>query len=72
MTRSLDSVMTKLASLPAEEQDRIAKWLSAELGSEKRWTDMFDQSQDVLGQMADDALSDLEGDRTVELDPERL
>jgi hypothetical protein len=61
-----------LASLPAEEQDRIAQWLSAELASERRWTDMFDQSQDFLGQMADEALADLEAGRTTELDPEKL
>ena len=72
MTRSLDSVVKTLASLPAEEQDRIAQWLSAELASERRWTDMFDQSQVLLGQMADEALADLEAGRTTELDPEKL
>ncbi len=72
MTRSLDSVVKTLASLPAEEQDRIAQWLSAELASERRWTDMFDRSQDLLGQMADEALADLEAGRTTELDPEKL
>jgi hypothetical protein len=61
-----------LASLPAEEQDRIAKWLTAELASEKRWSDMFDRTQDVLAQMADEALADLEAGRTTELDPEKL
>ena len=64
--------MKALASLPAEEQDRIAQWLSAELASERRWTDMFDQSQDLLAQMADDALADLEAGRTTDLDPEKL
>jgi len=72
MTRSLDSVVKTLASLPAEEQDRIAQWLSAELASEKRWTDMFDQSQDLLAQMADEAVADLEAGRTTKLDPEKL
>jgi len=72
MTRSLDSVVKTLASLPAEEQDRIAHWLSAELASEKRWSDMFEQSQDVLAQLADEALADLEAGRTTELDPEKL
>jgi hypothetical protein len=72
MTRSLDSVMKTLASLPAEEQDRIAQWLSAELASERRWTDMFDKSQDLLAEMADEALADLDAGRTTELDPEKL
>lgn len=72
MTRSLDSVVKALASLPAEEQDRIAQWLSAELASERRWTDMFERSQDLLAEMADEALGDLEAGRTTELDPDKL
>lgn len=70
MTQALDTVIAKLARLPADEQDRIAKWLAAELASEDRWNKLFDESRDVLGDMADEALKDLEAGRTREIDPD--
>jgi hypothetical protein len=72
MTQALDTLIAKLEQLPAEDQDRIAKWLAAELASEERWSKLFDQSQDALDEMADEALADLEAGRTRDLDPDRM
>jgi hypothetical protein len=59
MTHALDTLIAKLEQLPAEEQDRVAKWLAAELASEQRWSKLFDESQDALAEMADEAVADL-------------
>jgi hypothetical protein len=72
MTHSLDAVIAKLSTLPAEEQDRIAKWLEAELASEEAWVEKFVGSQDVLSELADEALADEVAGRTTELDPDRM
>jgi hypothetical protein len=64
MTRALESVFSQISSLPADEQDRIAGWLQAELASEEGWTRRFSQSQDVLNALADEALADLAAGRT--------
>jgi hypothetical protein len=61
MTRALESVFSQLSSLPADEQDRIAGWLRAELESEVGWSQRFTRSQDVLSAMADEALADAVG-----------
>jgi hypothetical protein len=72
MTQSLHSVMAKLAALPEEEQERIAKWLSAELAADERWSGMFAESEGMLADMADDALADLDTGKTIDLDPDRM
>ena len=72
MTQALDTVIAQLERLPADEQDRIAKWLAAELASEERWSKLFDQSQDILGELADEAVADLEAGRTRDIDPDRM
>jgi hypothetical protein len=72
MTRALESVFCQISSLPADEQDRIAGWLQAELVSEEGWTRRFSQSQDVLNALADEALADLAAGRTTDLDPDKM
>jgi hypothetical protein len=72
MTHSLDAVIAKLSTLPAEEQDRIAGWLQAELASEEAWARKFATSQDVLSAMADEALADHAAERTTEIDPDTM
>jgi hypothetical protein len=72
MTRALDSVISKISSLPADEQDRIAEWLQAELASEDGWARRFEQSQDVLDALADEAVADTVAGRTTELDPDKM
>jgi hypothetical protein len=72
MTRALDAVVAKLATLPAEEQDRIAQWLLDELGDDERWTRQFANSQDALSKLAAEARADLAAGRAMELDPDKL
>ena len=72
MTRTLDVAIEKLAALPADEQDRVARWLIDELQDEEHWRDQFAGSRDALTKLADEALSDLAAGRATDLDPEKL
>ena len=72
MTRALDAVVAKLATLPAEEQDRIAQWLLDELRDDEDWTSRFAKSQDALSKLAAEARADLAAGRATELDPDKL
>ena len=72
MTPTLDAVIAKLATLPPEEQDRVARWLLDELRDDEHWTRQFTASQDALKKLAAEAREDREAGRTTELDPETL
>lgn len=64
MTQLLDQAFKELAKLPASEQDAVAAALLAELASEKRWTELFAQSQDLLCQLADEGLTEYRAGKT--------
>jgi histidinol-phosphate/aromatic aminotransferase/cobyric acid decarboxylase-like protein len=64
MTQLLDQAFKELAKLPPSEQDALAAALLAELASEKRWTALFDGSQDLLDKLADEALSEHRAGKT--------
>jgi len=72
MTRALDAAIAKLATLPADEQDRIAQWLLDELRDEERWARQFSASQDTLSKLAAEARADRAAGRATELDPDEL
>jgi hypothetical protein len=72
MTRALESALAKLATLPVDEQDRIAQWLLDELRDEEHWAHQFSGSQNALSKLAAEARADRAGGRTTELDPDKL
>lgn len=72
MTRALDAAIAKLARLPQDEQDRIARWLLNELEDEDVWTRQFASSQEALSKLAAEARADSTAGRTTELDPDKL
>ena len=72
MTRALDAAIAKLATLPANEQDRIAQWLLEELRDDEHWMRQFAASQDALSKLAAEARADRDAGRTVDLDPDKL
>ena len=72
MTRALDAAIAKLATLPADEQDRIAQWLLDELRDDERWARQFATSQDALSKLAAEARAERSAGRATELDPDRL
>ena len=65
MTTLLQQAFERASQLPREEQDRFARFLLAELESERRWAELFSrpESEDLLERMADEALAELSTQR---------
>ena len=74
MTQLLKEAFEKANTLPREEQDRFARFLLAELDSERRWAELFSssESEDLLEKMADEALSAHRSGRTKPLDADDM
>lgn len=72
MTQLLTKAFEEAAKLPEEEQNILANWILAELLSELRWEKAFAKSEDLLAQLADEALAERRAGRTHALDPETL
>lgn len=72
MTKQLELAFAEATKLPPKEQDRLAEWLLAELASERRWNQLFAESQDVLETLASEALDEHHRGQTQELDPEKI
>jgi hypothetical protein len=72
MTKLLEKAFKEAAKLSKKEQDALARVLLDELTSERRWDELFAGSQDLLDQLADEALAEHKAGRTKELDPDKL
>ncbi len=59
MNQLLKEAFDKAAQLPEEEQDKFARFLIAELESERQWAELFarPESEDLLTRLADEALA---------------
>lgn len=64
MTDLLERAFAKAATLPEVEQDALAALILAEIESEQRWQQAFADSQDVLTQLADEALAEHRAGKT--------
>lgn len=60
MTTLLQQAFERASELPLEEQDKFARFILAELESERQWEELFarPESERLLERMADDALAD--------------
>ena len=72
MTTLLEQAFAEVAKLPHPEQDTVAAWILEELTSEQRWGRAFDTSQDLLAQLADEAVSEHRTGRTQALNINQL
>ena len=72
MTRVLEKAFEEASKLPESEQDTLGDWLLLELQSERKWDEAFARSQDLLADMAGEALAEYRRGQTEELDPDRL
>ena len=59
MTHLLEHAFQEVAQLSATQQDEIAVWILAELEVEDRWDQLFLASQDLLAELAAEALAEL-------------
>ncbi len=58
MTDSLQNALALVSRLSDREQDAIAAWLISELDAERKWDALFLGSQDVLADLASQALAE--------------
>ena len=58
MTQLLKQAFDEASKLSEPEQNIIAQWLLLELASEKRWDEAFAASEDLLSELADEALAE--------------
>lgn len=74
MTQLLQKAFEKATQLPQDEQDRLARFLLAELESEQRWAQLFNrpESEDLLERMADEALAAHKAGQTHPLHTDKL
>ncbi|RKU20120.1 hypothetical protein C6501_00595 [Candidatus Poribacteria bacterium] len=70
MTKQLKRAFSEASKLSPEEQNILAEWLLTELSSEKRWSKLFANSQEVLATLGQKALDEHRKGKTQELDPE--
>ncbi len=64
MTTLLEQPFSKAAQLPEREQDALAELLLTELASEERWQTLFAESQDLLSELAEEALAEHRAGKT--------
>ena len=58
MTQLLEKALSEISKLDEPEQDALASILLEEIASEERWSRLFDESQDILSSLADEALAE--------------
>jgi hypothetical protein len=72
MTELLEIAIIKLKSLPANQQDVMAKIILEELEDEQRWDEAFRRSPDALAHLAAQAMAEYRAGKTQPLDPDTL
>jgi hypothetical protein len=64
MTELLKQAFTQASNFSEVEQNLLAKWILAEMDSEQRWNRAFARSEDLLSQLADEALAEHKAGKT--------
>ena len=72
MTQLLEQAFSEAAKLTEVEQNTLGKWLLAELASERRWNELLAKSEDLLNQLAEEAVEEYRQGKTELLDPDNL
>lgn len=72
MTKLLEKAFKEASRLPVVDQNALAKWLLEELEADKKWEHTFAESEDVLDNLADEALREHKRGRTRPLHIARL
>jgi hypothetical protein len=57
MTKLLEKAFREASRLPEMDQNALAKWVLAELHSERAWAESFAESEDVLDQVVLDRVA---------------
>jgi len=58
MVELMEKAISRLTSLPADEQARIAQWILDELEDEQRWNELFKQNEGRYGALVAQVFAD--------------
>jgi len=72
MAKLLDKAFEEASRLPEIEQNSLAKWVLEELEVDKKWDKAFAESEDILDQLANEALEAHKQGKTKPLDIDKL
>ena len=74
MTTLLQQAFERVSELPVEDQDKFARFILAELESERQWEELFSspESERLLERMAGETLADHRAGLTQPLDSDAL
>lgn len=72
MTKLLEKAFEEASKLPEIEQNALAKWVLEELEADKKWDKVFAESEDVLNQLANEALEAHKQGKTKPLNIDKL
>ena len=68
MTKLLEKAVNEINKLPEKEQNEMALIILEEIKDEKLWEEKFDKSQDLLSNLADEALDEYKKNNTKDLE----
>lgn len=72
MTKLLEHAFNKVSQLSEKDQDDFAKWVLEELEMEKKWENIFANSENILDNLVKEAVNDYEQGQTKNLDIDKL
>ncbi|MDP8206019.1 MAG: hypothetical protein P9L92_05090 [Candidatus Electryonea clarkiae] len=72
MTELLEKAFTEATKLPESEQDSLAKWMLEEFKADRKWAELFSESENLLERLADEALEDFQHGKTAPMDLHNL
>jgi len=72
MTSMLKKAFDEAAKLPEIEQNALARWVLEELKSDRKWDKQFAESEDILAELAREALQEESNNETTDLEKDRL
>jgi len=72
MTKLLQKAFDEASKLSESEQDALGRFLLEDLVSERGWEKRFAGSEELLAELADQAVAEHRARRTEKLDPEKM
>ncbi len=72
MTSMLKKAFDEASKLPEIEQNALARWMLEEIKSDRKWDSQFAESEDILAELAREALQEESNSSTTDLDEDSL
>jgi hypothetical protein len=72
VTQLMEKALVEISKLSQDEQDALAALILEEIASERLWAKSFAESEDLLSQLADEALAEHRAGKTKPLNLDEL